>query len=1030
MGSRKWLLLAVALCGLASACSQYNTNLSIQTSSSTLSYVSPKTATAGSQGFTITATGSGFTSGAILLWNGAALATTFVNGGQLTATVPASDLTSAGTVQIAVQIPGSATSGTSNVYNTTTTELSNIVLFAVSAAPGPAPVIGSISPSSAPFCSSPNGFTLTVNAASGTTFTSDSIVTWNGSQRSTTAVSSTQLTAPILPTDTASSTPAVVAVSNSSGISQGVSFTMTSPPSGLAAPQAVSKLTPASAFAGGQALPVKVMGGSFLPCSVVQWNGSTLSSTTYVSPSELDAVIPAADLASAGTAQISVFTPGPGGGTTYVPPPNPIPAHAAFSVNQPPAPNNISLSASTTSSASTPYCSTSSFTLTVNGTGFVNGSVINWNGSALSSASTTFVSATQLSAVIPYTDTLTQQTLPATIPVTVSNGSLVSTPAMFTLTAPATNFPAPATTMLTPTSAPAGSALAIPLLITGSNFLPCSVIQWGTTSLPTNYLSPAQLSTTITPVQIAAVGTGSVSVTVVNPSPGGGTSTPPLTFTVAAPTITSLSASTTSMAATPSCSTSPLTLTVEGTNFVPGEVVNWNGSPRPTTFASSTQLQVAISATDTAFLATGLAAPAINVSNGSLITSSLKFSLTAPTAPGMAPAPAIATLTPSSAATETAPGAALLLTVSGSNFYPCSSVNWSNSAALVTPLPAVVFVGPTAINTLIPATNLTSVGNNQVTVTNGTPVLTTVNPNTGQQGQTNESVNLTGQFTHWVQGSSTASFGAGITVATLTVNSATTATAALNIDPAAAAGARNVTVTTGAEVVTLNNGFTVTSPASAPFQVFSSSSVSTSPAGIGGQLALPLMSSDQRYGVYVLASTDGTTEKPGTTKEIFLADTCTGAASGCTPSNTLVSVGVGSNNGDSISPSISADSVAADNADGRYVVFLSSATNLLASGMTSGVQVFVRDTCVRAPSGSNCVPSTQLVSVANGGTTQGNGDSTSATISANGRYVTFASSATNLVANTPMSGGIFLRDTCAGASGCTPSTQLLSTQSQ
>ena len=71
-------------------------------------------------------------------------------------------------------------------------------------------------------------------------------------------------------------------------------------------------------------------------------------------------------------------------------------------------------------------------------------------------------------------------------------------------------------------------------------------------------------------------------------------------------------------------------------------------------------------------------------------------------------------------------------------------------------------------------------------------------------------MSLTGQFTHWVQGTSTASFGAGITVATLTVNSATSATAVLNIDPAAAAGARNVTVTTGGEVVTLNNGFTVT----------------------------------------------------------------------------------------------------------------------------------------------------------------------------------------------------------------------------
>jgi RHS repeat-associated protein len=99
---------------------------------------------------------------------------------------------------------------------------------------------------------------------------------------------------------------------------------------------------------------------------------------------------------------------------------------------------------------------------------------------------------------------------------------------------------------------------------------------------------------------------------------------------------------------------------------------------------------------------------------------------------------------------------------------------------------------------------------NGFTVTNGTPVLTQVSPNTGQQGQQNVSVALTGQFTHFVQGATTASFGAGISVASLTVSSATSATAVVNISATAAAGAHNVTVTTGAEVITLTNGFTVT----------------------------------------------------------------------------------------------------------------------------------------------------------------------------------------------------------------------------
>src|SRR5207247_3205605 len=79
----------------------------------------------------------------------------------------------------------------------------------------------------------------------------------------------------------------------------------------------------------------------------------------------------------------------------------------------------------------------------------------------------------------------------------------------------------------------------------------------------------------------------------------------------------------------------------------------------------------------------------------------------------------------------------------------------------------------------------------------------------GQQGQQNLSVNLTGQFTHFVQGTTTASFGAGITVVSLTVNSATTATTVVNIDAGTATGNRNLTLTTGLEVVTLTNGFTV-----------------------------------------------------------------------------------------------------------------------------------------------------------------------------------------------------------------------------
>src|SRR5262249_8827307 len=86
------------------------------------------------------------------------------------------------------------------------------------------------------------------------------------------------------------------------------------------------------------------------------------------------------------------------------------------------------------------------------------------------------------------------------------------------------------------------------------------------------------------------------------------------------------------------------------------------------------------------------------------------------------------------------------------------------------------------------------------TVVAGVPVITAVNPNNGKQGQQNLSISITGAFTHFVQGSTTASFGAGITVASLTVSSPTSATAVINIALAPAPTAQNVTTATSAAV--------------------------------------------------------------------------------------------------------------------------------------------------------------------------------------------------------------------------------------
>jgi hypothetical protein len=940
MYSRRWLIVALVACGLASACSNYNTNLSIQTSSSILTFVSPSSATAGAQGFTITANGSGFVTGALILWNGTALTTTLVSSNQLTAPVPTSDLTAAGTVQVAVQIPGSAQSGTSNVNNTTTTEVSNIVLFTISATPGTPPAITSLSASttsaaSTPYCST-QGFTLTVT---GTNFTSDAIVDWNGAAQATTFVSATQLTASIPATAAVSPGTIAVTVSNSIGTSGSKPFTLSTPAGGFATPTLTS-ITPNSAAAGAGGSPaftVTAQGTSILPCTVVQWvnnnNVTTNLSTTYVpavaatqtsqgNPIELVATIPAADLVSPGTANLDLVNPGTAASSRL-----------GFTIN---APTITSLSSSTNSSNTTPACGPPGVTLTVNGANFVNGSVVDWITQATppvtSALATTFVSSTQLIATIPAQDLAAA----GMVNIQVSNSGVVSNTLPFTISA--SSPPAPAITSISQTGATAGAA-AFSLTVKGTNLLPCSIVQWTngstTTQLATTYvapttLNPAQLVATVPAADIAAVGTAMVAVA--SPAASANTSNA-ISFTIALATITSISASTSSSNSTTYCSQTGLTLTVNGTGFEAGLVVNWNGSPRPTTLVSATQMTAEISTADTAFLATGAAAVAITVSGGSPATNSnsLKFSLTALPSGSTFPTPVINSISPPNAAVETLTGPPVALTVNGSSLSPCSIVQWNGA-----PLPTNIFIGTSGIAAVIPAVNITASGTVQVSVT--TPA-----PGGGTSG---------------------------------------------------------------------NQVFTVYSPGSAR---------STSLAG--GALSLPLMSSNQRYGVFVQASTTGSSETPGTTQNIFVDDTCQGAPSGCSPSVTLVSAGTGGvpGNADSIAPSINAADSAHSSVDGRYVSFLSAATNLV-PGVTNGVtNAYVRDTCAGVSSG--CTPTTQLVSVTTAGV-QANGATTSATVDATGRYVTFESSATNLGAISS-SGGIFLRDTCAGVSGCTPSTQPL-----
>jgi len=127
--------------------------------------------------------------------------------------------------------------------------------------------------------------------------------------------------------------------------------------------------------------------------------------------------------------------------------------------------------------------------------------------------------------------------------------------------------------------------------------------------------------------------------------------------------------------------------------------------------------------------------------------------------------------------------------------------------------------------------------------------------------------------------------------------------------------------------------------------------------------------------------------------DVFVHDRVTGAT-------TMVSVTPGGTDGndDSDTPAISAD--------GRYVAFVSWASNLVAGDTNWQSDVFVRDRVTGA---------TTRVSVASDGT-QANGLNRTPMISADGRYVAFPSEASNLVAgDTNGKPDVFVRDRVTGA---------------
>jgi len=187
---------------------------------------------------------------------------------------------------------------------------------------------------------------------------------------------------------------------------------------------------------------------------------------------------------------------------------------------------------------------------------------------------------------------------------------------------------------------------------------------------------------------------------------------------------------------------------------------------------------------------------------------------------------------------------------------------------------------------------------------------------------------------------------------------------------------------------------------------------------------LPAGSGNSRYFAFQSWATNilsSETNLPGN----FWRDTCIGGPPSCVSSTVRVDLASG---GSQPNNTVFTPMAPAITADGRLVAFGSGATNLVSTMVTGKGDVYARDTCTGVASG--CTPSTSLVSFANDGSV-GNcgspGNAGGLSISADGRFVSFGSIATNLTPDDgfPACGweDIFVRDTCFGvSSGCVAST--------
>lgn len=757
----------------------------------------------------------------------------------------------------------------------------------------------------------------------------------------------------------------------------------------------INNLSPSSAPAQSTTFTLAVYGSGFAPSSTIEFNGlpratsngttNSANNTLFISQNELTTLVNPSDPATAiaGSINVTVFTPQPGGGTSNV---------VVFTVTQTPLP----VPQITSIIPSTVDAGEGSADITINGTNFVG--VPGTGGTSVSVATvggsnrtTTFISNTQLAVTLDASDLVSAGPLQIAVlnpPDTNSKppGGGLSNPFALNVVNPT-----PVIKSVSPQSVVAGvTTNTASISVSGSGFELASQIFVNGTGRTTTFGSATSVSAFLATSDLTSAGTYTVQV--VNPAPGGGASqllyfsVVPASSGLGLPTLVDLaqdgaqanngvsppnqvgpsidttgrfvaytSSSTNLMQTTtliPPPVTNPLTngtsniflrdsclgvagdctpqqilvdlgpdnVIANGPSYSP--VVNSNGADIVAYVSLGTDL-VSGSTFDGVTPQVFATNPCVNATAGCLITTNLMSVAPDGVTPGNA-----ASAEPS---------------ISGEGRFIAFASTATNLVAGATTGAQEIYVRDTCVqqpNTCVPATYLVSTAPDGVTPADGTseePVV--ISEKTGQF------VVFTSTATNIMSGS------------------------------------------TGAQEI-YQVGLCIGSPkgcTAKPAQLISTPDGTTFANGASIE---PAMTPDGRTVAFASTGTNLVASATTGTQEIYERDTCQGAPAGCTSKTVLVSSPDGTTPGNALSENPSLGNT------GQFVAFASLASNVVKTNVEGLESVYVRDSCLGQP--SSCTASTVLVSVSETGV-PGNGASTNPVINGNGLIVAFYSGASNLV---------------------------------